>query len=34
VQLGYNENGVGILFVGEWAEDAEENVCVSAIVGS
>ena len=26
VQLGYNENGVGILFVGEWAEDAEENV--------
>jgi hypothetical protein len=26
VQLGYNESGVGILFVGEWAEDAEENV--------
>ena len=26
VQLGYNEAGVGILFVGEWAEDAEENV--------
>jgi hypothetical protein len=26
VQLGYNENGQGILFVGEWAEDAEENV--------
>jgi hypothetical protein len=26
VQLGYNENGQGILFVGEWADDAEENV--------
>ena len=26
VQLGYNENGVGILFVGEWGEDAEDNV--------
>lgn len=26
VQLGYNESGVGILFVGEWNEDAEENV--------
>jgi len=26
VQLGYNESGVGILFVAEWNEDAEENV--------
>ena len=26
MQLGYNESGVGILFVGEWNEDAEENV--------
>jgi hypothetical protein len=26
VQLGYNETGAGILFVGEWADDAEENV--------
>lgn len=26
VQLGYNESGVGILFVGEWNEEAEENV--------
>jgi hypothetical protein len=26
VQLGYNENGQGILFVGEWADDAEDNV--------
>jgi len=25
VQLGYNENGQGILFVGEWPEDGEEN---------
>ncbi len=26
VQLGYNENGQGILFVGEWHENGEENV--------
>jgi len=26
VQLGYNENGQGILFVGEWSEDGEENL--------
>jgi len=26
VQLGYNEKGQGILFVGEWREDAQENV--------
>ena len=26
VQLGYNENGQGILFVGEWHEDGEDNV--------
>jgi len=25
VQLGYNENGQGILFVGEWNEEAEDN---------
>jgi hypothetical protein len=25
VQLGYNEKGQGILFVGEWREDGEEN---------
>lgn len=25
VQLGYNEKGQGILFVGEWHEDGEEN---------
>ncbi len=25
VQLGYNENGQGILFVGEWHEDEEDN---------
>ena len=26
VQLGYNEKGQGILFVGEWRDDAQENV--------
>jgi hypothetical protein len=25
VQLGYNENGQGILFVAEWREEGEEN---------
>ena len=25
VQLGYNETGQGILFVGEWRDDGEEN---------
>jgi hypothetical protein len=25
VQLGYNESGQGILFVGEWHEDADDN---------
>lgn len=25
VQLGYNENGQGIIFVGEWHEDEEDN---------
>jgi hypothetical protein len=25
VQLGYNENGQGILFVGEWQEDGADN---------
>jgi hypothetical protein len=25
VQLGYNENGQGIVFVGEWREDGTEN---------
>src|SRR5688572_2810585 len=25
VQLGYNERGQGIIFVGEWHEDAESN---------
>ena len=25
VQLGYNERGQGILFVGEWQEESEEN---------
>jgi hypothetical protein len=25
VELGYNEQGVAILFVGEWREDGEEN---------
>ncbi len=25
VQLGYNEKGQGILFVGEWREDGQEN---------
>jgi hypothetical protein len=26
VELGYNEKGQGILFVGEWKEDGTENV--------
>jgi hypothetical protein len=25
VQLGYNENGQGIIFVAEWREEAEDN---------
>ncbi|HEY4158613.1 MAG TPA: hypothetical protein VGM29_10975, partial [Polyangiaceae bacterium] len=25
VQLGYNEQGQGILFVGEWQEDGPDN---------
>jgi hypothetical protein len=28
VQLGYNEKGQGILFVGEWHEDKQENALV------
>ena len=26
MELGYNEKGQGILFVGEWKEDGTENV--------
>ena len=26
VELGYNERGQGIVFVGEWQEDGTENV--------
>jgi hypothetical protein len=26
VQLGYNENGQGIIFVAEWREDGTENI--------
>ena len=26
VELGYNEKGQGILFVGEWKEDGTENI--------